>query len=84
MNGFAEFYILRDDDGNSTGYSVRVFKLKESDPIEEYTAGDCEFDSQVFGTGEINEDRLREMAQITAEEMMAEQFIEGEISETDE
>jgi hypothetical protein len=82
--GFAEYYILRDEDENSTGYSVRIFEIGKTGPVEEYSAGDSEHDSQVFGTGEINENRLIEMAKTTAEEMLAERGIEGEANETDE
>lgn len=82
--GFAEYYILRDDDGNSTGYSVRIFKNGEPGPIEEYNAGDSQHDSQVFGTGEVNESRLLEMAEETAKGMLLEHGLEGEVTETDE
>jgi hypothetical protein len=82
--GFAEYYILRDEDGNSTGYSIRLFETGKSDPIEEHNAGDCQHDSQVFGTGEINESKLLEMAKETAEDMLREHNLAGEASETDE
>jgi hypothetical protein len=84
QKGFAEYYILRDSDGNSTGYSVRLFETGKSGPIEEYSAGDSQHDSQVSGTGEINESRLLEMAKTTAEEMLQERNLQGEATEADE
>jgi hypothetical protein len=81
--GFATFSILRDDDGSSTGYSVEIFN-KYNNTVEQFSGGDSEFDSQVYGTGEINESRLREMAQTTAEEMLKEHNLEGEISESED
>lgn len=82
--GFAEYFILRDEDGNSTGYSVRLFETGNPDPIEEYNAGDCHFDSQVFGTGQINEGQLLEFAKETAQGMLLEHKLEGEASEIEE
>jgi len=86
MKGFAQIYLLKDENGNTNGYGVRICQKGESSfiCIDEYTAGDSESDSQVYGTGEIETERLLEWARQTAQEMMEENDLIGPIEETDE
>ena len=56
------------------GYRVQIVDKGASGPeiIDEYDAGDCRYDSAVFGTGEIGALELDELARAMAEFMLEE------------
>ena len=60
------------------GYSNLIFN-SNGEIIDEYEAGDCIHDSQVYSTGQLKADKLTEYARQTAQEMLDENGIDGDI-----
>lgn len=56
------------------GYAAEVYY--EGKLVEEYSAGDCAYDSQVYATGQVKEDQLRSFAKQTALETIAQLLYE--------
>jgi len=53
------------------GYRVNLLDERGA-VVEEYAAGDCKYDSGLFGTGQVSEKKLRQYAKRTAREMLEE------------
>jgi hypothetical protein len=73
-NGFALYQVKE-----GHGYVVEICTT-DGTVLERYTAGDSKFDSQVYGTGQLNKKQLKELAIQTAKELMIENNIQGKIA----
>ena len=52
------------------GYEVWIFN--DGECVENYAAGDSQYDSQIYGTGDLGEQTLERYARQTAAEMIEE------------
>lgn len=62
--GYAECLIVE-----GWGYIVNIY-FSDGKWIEEYSAGDCHKDSQIYGAGQLSVEKLIEFAKQTAEDML--------------
>lgn len=83
-NDFTNYYNLKKGYAKCVvskgwGYSVKIYS-SDDELLDEYTAGDCIKDSQVYSTGQLSVEKLIGYAIQTAQEMLEDNDIDADIS----